>query len=45
VKKYKHESIVIETRVTLVLTRLGIENSLHMCNEVCGITKSAYNQL
>jgi hypothetical protein len=41
----KESIIIIETRVTMVLTRLGIENSLHMCKEVCGIAKSAYHQL
>jgi hypothetical protein len=33
------ESIIIETRVTMVLTRLGIENSLHMCKEVVASQK------
>jgi hypothetical protein len=28
------ESIIVEVRIDMVLTRLGIENSLQMCGKV-----------
>jgi hypothetical protein len=39
-EKNKNIRVHVETRITMVLPRLGSENSLQMCGEVYDIVKS-----